>query len=109
MGWRHSGHRSRCPQSICRVVEGWKKEDPITNEHKNLAATLQDTLERAAIRMSEWLFQQTGFRRLCLSGGSALNCSMNGKLALLPWVDEIFIQPAAYDADGARRGVAGPR
>jgi len=78
-----------------------KKEDPITAEHQNLAATLQDTLERAAIRMSEWLYQQTGFRRLCMSGGSALNCSMNGKLALLPWVDEIFIQPAAYDAGTA--------
>jgi carbamoyltransferase len=51
--------------------------------------------------MSEWLFQQTGFRRLCMSGGSALNCSMNGKLALLPWVGEIFIQPAAYDAGTA--------
>jgi carbamoyltransferase len=78
-----------------------RKEDPITDAHENLAATLQDTLERAAIRMSEWLYQQTGSRRLCMSGGSALNCSMNGKLALLPWVDEIFIQPAAYDAGTA--------
>lgn len=78
-----------------------KKEDPITDQHKNLAATLQYTLEQAGIRMSEWLFKQTGIRRLCLAGGSALNCSMNGKLALLPWVDEIFIQPAAYDAGTA--------
>lgn len=78
-----------------------KKEDPITEEHKTLAATLQYTLEKAAERMSEWLFKQTGSRRLCLAGGTALNCSMNGKLALLPWVNEIFIQPAAYDAGTA--------
>lgn len=78
-----------------------KKEDPITDQHKNLAATLQDTLERAVARMVEWLYRQTGLRRLCLAGGSALNCSMNGKLALLPIVDEIFIQPAAYDAGTA--------
>jgi carbamoyltransferase len=78
-----------------------KKEDLITDEHKRLAATLQDTLERAGRRMSEWLFEQTGIRRLCLAGGSALNCSMNGKLALLPWVDEIFIQPAAHDGGTA--------
>jgi carbamoyltransferase len=78
-----------------------RKEDQITDGHRHLAATLQDTLERAAVRMSEWLHQQTGSRRLCMSGGSALNCSMNGKLALLPWVDEIFIQPAAYDAGTA--------
>jgi len=78
-----------------------RKEDPITEEHKNLAATLQDTLERAGCRMTEWLYQQTGIRNLCLAGGTALNCSMNGKLALLPWVDQLFIQPAAYDAGTA--------
>ncbi len=77
------------------------KEDPITDEHKNLAATLQFTLEKAAERMTDWLYKQSGLRRLCLAGGTALNCSMNGKLALLPWVDEIFIQPAAYDAGTA--------
>jgi carbamoyltransferase len=77
------------------------KEDPITDYHKNLAATLQDTLERAVKRMAEYLYGRTGIRRLCLAGGTALNCSMNGKLALLPFVDEIFIQPAAYDAGTA--------
>ncbi len=78
-----------------------KKEDPLTDYHKNLAATLQDTLERAGGRMAEWLYQQTGIRRLGLAGGTALNCSMNGKLARLPFIDEIFIQPAAYDAGTA--------
>jgi carbamoyltransferase len=77
------------------------KDEPITSEHEKLAATLQDTLERAGARMSEWLYGQTGLRRLCLAGGAALNCSMNGKLALLPWVDEIFIQPAAHDSGTA--------
>lgn len=77
------------------------REEPITQFHKDLAATMQDTLERAGARMSQWLFEQTGIRRLCLAGGTALNCSMNGKLAQLPWVDEIFIQPAAYDAGTA--------
>ncbi len=78
-----------------------KKEDPITQQHKDLAATLQDTLERAAIQMAEWLYKKTGNRNLCLSGGTALNCSMNGRLALLPFVDEIFIQPAAHDSGTA--------
>lgn len=78
-----------------------QKDDPITEEHENLAATLQDTLERAASRMAEWLHEQSGMRRLCLAGGTALNCSMNGKLARLPWVDEIFVQPAAHDAGTA--------
>ncbi len=78
-----------------------KREDPISDEHRHLAATLQFTLEQAAQRMSQWLHQQTGLRRLCLAGGTALNCSMNGMLARLPWLDEIYIQPAAYDAGTA--------
>lgn len=78
-----------------------KKDDPITDEHRNLAATLQDTLERSAARMAEYLYEQSGIRRLSLSGGTALNCSMNGKLALLPFVDEIFVQPAAHDSGTA--------
>ena len=78
-----------------------QKDAPITAEHESLAATLQFTLEQAAMKMVEWLYQQTGVRKLCLTGGTALNCSMNGKLALAPWVDDIFIQPAAHDAGTA--------
>jgi carbamoyltransferase len=88
-------------KAFVKSLKPRKQEDPITSEHKNLAATLQYTLEQAVQRMTEWLYKQTGLRRLCLAGGTALNCSMNGKLALLPWVDEIFIQPAAYDAGTA--------
>jgi len=78
-----------------------RKDEPITVEHQTLAATLQDTLERAGEQMANWLYRQTGIRRLCLAGGTALNCTMNGRLAQLPWVDEIFIQPAAHDAGTA--------
>ncbi len=88
-------------KKFINAVPPRKKEDPITSYHKDLAATLQDTLERAGILMAEYLYKKTGLRRLCLAGGTALNCSMNGKLALLPFVDDIFIQPAAYDAGTA--------
>jgi carbamoyltransferase len=77
------------------------KDEPLTEWHKNLAATLQDSLERAGTQMASWLYDQTGIRHLCLAGGTALNCSMNGKLAQLPFVDEIFIQPAAHDSGTA--------
>lgn len=77
------------------------KGAPISQEHKNLAATLQYSLEKAAIRMVEWLYDQSKIPNLCLSGGTALNCSMNGKLASLPFVRNIFIQPAAHDAGTA--------
>ncbi len=77
----------------------------ITNEVKDVAATLQQVLERAALRMAEFLHKQTGYRKICLAGGCALNCAMNGVLAKAPFVDEIFVQPAAHDA-GAALGAA---
>jgi carbamoyltransferase len=77
------------------------KDDPIEKFHENLAATLQYTLEKAVSCMAEWLYKQTGYTSLCMAGGTALNCSMNGVLAQLPFVSDIFIQPAAYDAGTA--------
>jgi len=35
---------------------------------------------------------------LCLSGGIALNCSLNGKISNLKIFKKIFIQPASGDA-----------
>ncbi len=77
------------------------KDSPFSAHHKNMAATMQFALEKAASSMAELMFQKTGIRKLCLAGGTTLNCSMNGKLAELPWVDDIFVQPAAHDAGSA--------
>jgi carbamoyltransferase len=38
-----------------------------------------------------------GLNRLCLAGGVALNCSMNGKIEASGIFDEIFVQPASGD------------
>lgn len=78
-----------------------EKDEPIEDYHKNLAATLQDTLEKAVTKMVDYLHTTNGFSNLCLAGGSALNCSMNGKLAMLPSVDNIFVQPASHDSGTA--------
>jgi carbamoyltransferase len=42
---------------------------------------------------------------LCLAGGVAMNCKMNGKLAMLPEVEKIFVQPASSD-NGVSLGAA---
>jgi carbamoyltransferase len=78
-----------------------QSNEPLTQAHKDLAATLQHTLERAGLQMVEAMYRRTGSRRLCLAGGVALNCSMNGTLLRSPFVDEIFIQPAAHDGGTA--------
>jgi carbamoyltransferase len=82
-----------------------KPGEEITQEHKDLAATTQDAVERALLKMTEELVRRSGSRSLCLSGGVALNCSANGKLLHSGLIDDIYIQPASSDA-GVALGAA---
>lgn len=75
--------------------------DPLTDAHRNLAASLQHTLERVVLLMNRYLERRTGLRNLCLAGGIAMNCSMNGTLYRGPYTDRIFVQPAASDSGTA--------
>ncbi len=77
------------------------KEEPIGQAHMNLAYSAQKTLERAVIDLVAWLHRETGSRGLCIAGGVGLNCVMNQRLLALPYVDRIFVQPAASDAGTA--------
>ncbi len=70
---------------------------PITQDHKDVAATVQAMLERAATALARDLHRRTGSRKLCLAGGVALNCNMNSVLRSLPCVDQLFVQPGAMD------------
>jgi len=75
--------------------------DKITQKHKDLAATVQFVLEKAGLKIVKYLYNQTGSRNLCLSGGTALNCAMNGRLLRSKNVDNIYVQPASNDAGSA--------
>ena len=81
------------------------KDDKITSKHADVAATIQNIYETTLIKVATALHDETGIRRFCLAGGSALNCVGNGKLLEQDFVDEIFIQPAASD-DGTAIGAA---
>lgn len=82
-----------------------KKGEPIERRHENLAASVQRVLEDVVLGIAGWLHDATGMRRLCMAGGVALNCSMNGRLLRESPFDEIHIQPAAGD-DGIAIGAA---
>lgn len=72
-----------------------------TQDHKDLAATLQHEIEKVLVHLVEWLYAQTGYRQLCLAGGVALNCRANAAMLQCGCVEEVFIQPAADDAGSA--------
>ena len=69
----------------------------ITEFHKDLASSTQKTLEQCAVSLVTQLHKKTKKRKLCIAGGVGLNCSLNGVLSKLPFIDDLFIQPAASD------------
>jgi len=74
---------------------------PINGHYENVAASLQDALERTANHLVETLLSETDITDFCLSGGVALNCKMNRKLLDSGLIKDIFIHPAANDAGTA--------
>ncbi len=78
-----------------------RRGQPFTQVHKDLAASIQRTLERIGEHVFSHYARATGERSLSYSGGVGLNCTLNGKLLYSGLFDEIFVQPAAHDAGNA--------
>lgn len=78
---------------------------PITQRHKNIAYAIQSRLEEAALALARTATKNGRVRKLCLAGGVALNCKMNGLIVRSGMVDELFVQPVSHDA-GAALGAA---
>ncbi len=78
-----------------------RKGEPFTQEHRDFAAGLQQALERIVFHVLTHFQAETGARRLCLAGGVAHNCSLNGRIAYSGLFDDVWVQPAAHDAGNA--------
>ena len=80
-------------------------EEPLTARHADVAASAQALLERVVLEMLRRLAALTGQTRLCLAGGVALNCVLNGKIVQETPFRQVFVQPAAHDG-GTSLGAA---
>ncbi|MBM3256586.1 MAG: hypothetical protein FJZ04_03935, partial [Candidatus Moranbacteria bacterium] len=78
-----------------------KPAEKITQVHRDLAATLQETTESTVIKIANNIHNIYKIENLCLAGGVALNCQTNGKILERTPFKKIFIQPAAGDDGGA--------
>jgi carbamoyltransferase len=74
---------------------------PLTQRHFDIAHSLQAVLESTVIELARWLRRATGSPNLCMAGGVALNCVLNGRLRDQRIFERIFVQPAAGDAGTA--------
>ena len=76
-------------------------ETELTQREMDLAASVQKVTEDIVLKLAKGIAKETGERNLCLAGGVALNCVVNGILLREKIFEKIWIQPAAGDAGGA--------
>lgn len=72
-----------------------------TAREMDLAASIQQVIEKVVRLAAQHLRRQTGANNLCLGGGVALNCVANGLLEKAGIFEHIWVPPAPDDAGSA--------
>jgi carbamoyltransferase len=80
--------------------------EEITQYHKDIAYATQYFLEKACLDLIlPWIDHQDFSGNLCIAGGVALNCKMNGVLAEQAQIKKIYVPPHSSD-NGTALGAA---
>ena len=72
--------------------------EAVDKRHIAIAASMQRRLEEVILDRLRSLQRATGLKKLCLAGGVAYNCVVNGKILEQTGFEDIYIQSAAGDA-----------
>ncbi len=93
-----------------RMVQEFGPEregDGLSEPYIHIAAATQKKLEEITIKLIDTYLRPELERhgRLCFAGGCALNVALNRILLTLPYIKELWVQPAAHDA-GTSLGAA---
>jgi len=91
--------------ALFRVTRPRRRGEEFTREHQDIAAALQAATEEIGLHVLAHFRGATGQSRLCLAGGVAHNCSLNGRILYSELFSQLFVQPAAHDA-GCALGAA---
>ena len=91
-------NRSFNQRALERLGPPREPSEPLTAQHRNLAASLQARLERFFIDLIPRLAAEQALPDLCMAGGVVLNGVLNGRLLREGHVRHLFVQPAAGDS-----------
>ncbi len=75
-----------------------KKEEPLSQYHKDLGASVQRLTELVIFHILNHLQKKTGLFNVCIAGGVAQNSVANGKISRNTTFKNIYIPPAGHDA-----------
>jgi carbamoyltransferase len=82
-----------------------QKEEPLTQYHKDMAASVQRITEELIFHILGHLQKKTGLENVCIAGGVAQNSVANGKLTRKTPFKNVYIPSAGHDA-GISMGAA---
>ena len=81
-----------------RFGELRKKDEELTQYHKDLAASVQRYTEEIIFHVLNYLYKITGLTKVCIAGGVAQNSVANGKITRNTPFKEVYIPSAGHDA-----------
>lgn len=84
-----------------RFGKARKRDEPFLPHHFDIAYSLQKVLEETVLQLVNWFQKETGEENLCMAGGVALNCVLNGVIRDYSNFKNIWVQPASGDAGTA--------
>jgi carbamoyltransferase len=92
------GNRIRFPNLVQRRFSDQKRWPAHKQNYQDLAASVQQALELALLRVAVHLRDLTKESNLCLGGGVALNSVANQRLCLEAGFERVYIVPSAEDS-----------
>lgn len=99
-GYYHRGTHRYSEKFVKVFGQPRKPDEPLTDRDKNLAAALQNAVERVLLHLANVAHRKTGKTKLCLAGGVALNAVAMGRIERESPFNEIFVLPPAHDGGG---------
>ena len=75
-----------------------KKDEELTQYHKDLAASVQRITEKVIFHILDNLQKKTGITNVCIAGGVAQNSVANGKILSNTSFKNVYIPSAGHDA-----------
>jgi carbamoyltransferase len=82
-----------------------QKDEPLTQYHKDIAASAQRITEELIFHILNHLQKRTGLYNICIAGGVAQNSVANGKVSRNTSFKDMYIPSAGHDA-GIAMGAA---
>ena len=76
-------------------------ESGISQREMNIAKSIQVVVEKIILKIVNTIYKELDVDYLCMAGGVALNCVVNGRILRESAFKDIWVQPAAGDAGGS--------